>query len=224
MLFRSSGLATIGLSVAAVAQNSNQGPSLAKEVSGPNIGPSGQTGELHYLENPGNEFSGGSTTFGPYRLLPPGTKFIPRFAEGPPPKLIERTTEKRSWPDRTLDLEPPNGLQEKRATATVLDGARVDSIEYVWTDGTQEILVLSMLVSEEMLPLDVYLPFDDSTLAIKTMRMSETTFAVIEQPRAGPAPNVGYVSVYSLGRLLTFQSPDVGQDRLLDIAKLVAGQ
>jgi hypothetical protein len=211
-----SALAAMGLAVVAIAQPSDKGPSEAVEVPGPSVGPSGQTGELHYLENPGTEYQGGARQFGPFRLLPPGVAFIPRPFQGEPATRLEKRSEPTFREGNELALQIPTNFTEKSASAMVVNGKEVRRIDYVFTSPEGEVSASTTPVAESSLPLDVYQYFDDSPLE-NVLKQFGDIFVVIEQPKTGPAPNVGYVNIYARGRLILLQSADVGQDRLLEI-------
>jgi len=216
-----SGLAALllaGLVVGAMAQGSG-GPSQAREVAGPSVGPYGQQGELHYFENPAHEYSGGAKEFGPYRLLPAGTKYIPRPPKDPRPATsVEEVRDVARWKGTNLDVPAPKGFVERRAAATVIDGTTIDAVSFAWSSPSGTIYAVVHSVAEDRLPLDVYLTFDDSPIEERPV-MIAGYHAIVEQPRSGPAPNVGYVAVYVAGRSIDLHSPDMGQDRLVQVAQ-----
>jgi len=214
---------TVGLAATALAQRDGDHPSRAGEVPGPTMGPSGQTGDLHYFENNGTAYAGGATFVGPFRLLPPGTQFIPRPSRVQVPRTVDRSADPNKWIGTQFELSAPPGFSEASAQATLLDGTRLDSVDYLWTGVEGRVQGRITTIDDSQLPLDVYLTFDDSPIVI-TVQPIPGGFAVIEQPRKGPAPNVGYVNAYFAGRLLLLESPDLGQDRLLQIAQEVVSR
>ncbi len=201
------------MTIGVVAAQGGSGPSQATEVSGPTIGPAGQSGELHYLENQAKDWDGTSTPFGPYRLLPPGTKFIERpFPEQEPAKGIEESSERARSQESALNVEPPSGFIEKTRSAMFVDG-EVMSIGYVWTSGSREIDASVDKVFPEQLPLDVYLTFDDSPFVVKPTQVGDH-FVIVQQLRTGPSANQGWVASYDDGVSISLHSPTDGEDAL----------
>ena len=206
----------MGVVAAALSQTSDGRSSLATEVPGPSVGPSGQTGDLHYLENPGTEYRGGAEEFGPFRLLPPGTKFIERASRGVPATSVEEVDRPAVWEDSDLVLSIPTEVQADRISATVVNGESLAQLNYALSARDGGLTATVMRVSDSSLPLDVYRPLADSPLEIVTTQRNGA-YVVIEQRRSGPAPSSGYVSIYADGRLLTLYSQELGQDRLAEI-------
>jgi hypothetical protein len=179
---------TAGLTATALAQRGGDNPSRAKEVAGPAVGPAGQTGELHYFENPGKEYAGGATMVGPYRVLPPGTKYISRDWPGPVPKTIEYSADPATWSQTALVLPEPAGFRQTSAQATILDGTRVATVDYVWSSAAGQIHARVLVIPEARLPLDVYLTFDDSPI-VNTVMKIEGGFAVAVASAQSPGPS-----------------------------------
>ena len=209
-------LIAAGMTAAAIVGNGD-GPSSARQIAGPSVGPAGQTGDLHYLENPAKPWDGTSQQWGPYRLLPAGTRYIERPL--PPdraPHQAEQATDPSIWRSSPLAVQPPAGFTEKQGKAVLYDG-QVGELWFTWvgSEGTVNAGVGQLL--DWRLPMDVYLYYDDSPLVIRPVKI-EGFPAIIEEPRAGPAPNVGRVEVAAKGKVFVLRSPDIGQDRLESIA------
>jgi hypothetical protein len=131
---------------------------------------------------------------------------------------VDQSQEAARWLKTPLDLPVPSGFSQAAATATVLDGARVSSVAYIWTGSAGRVSARVRLVDESDLPLDVYLTFPDSPLVVAVQAL-DSGFVAIEQPRSGPAPGVGYVNIYAEGRLILLESQDLRQDTLLSIGQ-----
>lgn len=219
-------VAAIGLTLTSVAQQGPPKPGRAREVTGVTIGPSGQTGELHVFENPTTGNVGGATEFGPFRVLPAGAAGIPRPA--PPEeatKMRSQSSDPAVWRDSGLAVDPPAGFVQFAAQATLLD-SEVDRVDYQWKGPEGTVVGVIARVPAWRLPIDVYQRFPDSRLQVTT-EMIEGYYAVIEEPKSGPAPNVGRVQVYvatigQLGRGIVLSSPDMGQDKLRAVAASLA--
>ncbi|PFG74140.1 hypothetical protein A9A59_1349 [Tepidiforma thermophila] len=216
----------IAFSVMLTALAAADGPrGWSDEVPGPERGPSGQTGQLTWLENPARPYAGGAEQVGPYRLLPPGTLYIERtypgdtgardFAETSSPDVLRRSA---------LYFEPLPGFSVSSERGTVRDGQVIGIDSYWKNDAGDALIVSSAAVPDWMLPLDVYLYPTDSPLEVFTTTIAGRP-AIVEQPSAGPAPNVGYVRVWLEGQEIVLRSPSMGQDRLIDLAaRLVGGE
>lgn len=49
-------------------------------------------------------------------------------------------------------------------------------------------------------------------------------YAIVNQPAAGAAPNVGYVTVFANNKILELSSPDLDQDYLKSIVSELIAQ
>ncbi len=215
----------LAVSVGLVARAATDDPGgRSREVEGPAVGPSGQTGELTWLENPAKPYAGGATAHGPYRLLPPGTLYIPRDYPGDTgSRTFGETSDTMTLTESSLHIEPVEGYKASSERGTTRGGTII-SIDSVWAGPTGEtILVSSARVPDWMLPLDVYLFPQDSILKVVSVSIAGRP-AIVEQPVSGPAPNVGHVRLWFDGSELVLRSPSVGQDRLVALAEEIARQ
>ena len=214
-------IATGSLTFVIVAASSD-GKSQLQEVPGPAVGPAGQTGELHYFEGtPATEYNGGAKEYGPYRLLPAGTKYIVRpFPEDKAPGAMTRTAGPSAVGASSLYIRPPDGFTLADGWVVAYDGFDHEA-SFTWTAPGATVWAAYAAVDDWRLPLDVYLYFNDSPLVVRPA-MIGGYYAIVEEPRKGPAPNVGKVELYVNGRALVLRSPDLGQDRLEAIAAEVA--
>jgi hypothetical protein len=178
---------------------------------------------VRYLENPAKPYTGGAESFGPYRLLPPGVLMPERsYPNAPTSRSFADTTDRTVFGSSNLYVTTPAGYTEKSVRAKLADGQLLD-VDAVWERDGKIIAVTMTKVDFASLPLDVPLYFPDSRLSIKTTSIGGRP-ALIEQPTAGPAPNVGYVRVWLDGRELVLTSPNLRQDELANLAAtLVAG-
>jgi hypothetical protein len=214
-------LAVGGLAAAAAAQGGGGRP---HEVPGPATGPSGQTGELHYFENKPKPWDGTFMQFGPFRILPPGIEVIVRddpfgALASAPVAFTNNTPQIEKSP---AHIAPVMGYSESQLNAR-LRGVTVTHIEAVWSLGGATVIVMSDLVPESALPLDEYSSVAESPFApVGTPVMIGERYAIVSQPKSGPAPHVGYVRMWLDGSEVWLRSDDVGQDTLVAIAKAVA--
>lgn len=209
--------AAVGLLAGAVAEDR---PSWSKEVSGPGVGPAGQTGELHYLENPAKPYQGGARQFGPYRLLPPGTRYIERdYPADTAPREFTETADPSLFTGSELYIPPLAGYAEKSANAVLRNSTPI-LVQLSWASAEIALQVVVTAAPEWQMPLDVYLHFEDSPITVRSEMLSGH-FAIVTEPTAGPAPNVGSVRVWLGGREIFLSSPNAGQDRLRVIAETI---
>ena len=68
------------------------------------------------------------------------------------------------------------------------------------------------------LPIDVYLDVQERRLEQRLTRIAGHE-AVVEQPKSGPTPGLGYVRVWMNGWELVLTSTVLGQDRLEALAE-----
>ena len=214
-------LAAGGLAAVAAAQGGGGRP---HEVLGPAIGPSGQTGDLHYFENKPNPWDGTFTQFGPFRILPPGIQVIERAdpfgsLESAPVTL---TTEAQQIGKSPAYIAPVVGYGETQLKARMRGGV-VTQVEAVWSLGGATVVVMSGLVPLSALPLDEYSSLAESPLApVGTPTLIGGRYAIVSQPKSGPALHVGYVRIWLDGTDLWLRSDDLGQDKLAAIAEAIS--
>lgn len=212
------------VAVAATQAGGGHGPSDAKEVSGPSVGPAGQTGKLHYLENTARPYAGGAQDFGPFRLLPAGTQYIPRplpteLADAPTPADADVSALQSS----SLWLDPPRGFATSGAAGRTWLG-KVDEARFVWRSPEGKTIRANVSsVHDWERPLDVYLVYSDSLISVLPEMISDH-YAIVNQPAAGAAPNVGYVTVFANNKILELSSPDLDQDYLKSIVSELIAQ
>lgn len=214
-------LAAGGLAAVAAAQVGGGRP---HEVAGPDIGPSGQTGELHYFENKPKPWDGTFTQFGPYRILPPGIEVVLRddpfgsLAAAP----VTFTTDILQINRSPAYITPVMGYSEAQVQARMRGGS-VTHVEAVWSLGAATVVVMSSVVPQSALPLDEYASLAESPLApVGTPVMIGRRYAIVSQPKSGPAPHVGYVRIWLDGTDLWLRSDDLGQDKLVAIAEAIS--
>jgi hypothetical protein len=162
-------------------------------------------------------FAGGEVEFGPYRLLPPGTKFIERDYGTPPAPDDFRDEDDpetlRAWP---MYVPPPEGVRELSLAGQVVRG-KPFQVRAEWERDGKVVHAVMTDYPETLLPLDVYLHPAESRIMVKA-EMIEGRFAIIQEPLAGPAPNVGYVAIWLDGVELALRSPEFGHDTLRSLA------
>lgn len=214
-------LAAGGLVAVAAAQVGGGRP---HEVAGPAIGPSGQTGDLHYFEGKPKPWDGTFTQFGPYRILPPGIEVITR--DDPFGSLqsapVAFTTDRPQIEQSPAYVAPVMSFLETGITAR-LRGSVVTHVEAIWAADGATVIVMSDIVPESALPLDEYSSLAESALApVGTATMIGGRYAIVSQPKAGPAPHIGYVRIWLNGTDLWLRSDDLGQDKLVAIAEAIS--
>ena len=213
------GVATTGI---VFAQNAGSGGE-ASRIACPDVGPSGQVGEMTCNEAPAGAGDGESPSFGPYRLLPPGTKFIERdYGPAPQPGDFEEVDNEavvREWHTYTAPVE---GATEESLTGRLLRGEPLQ-IFSTWRIDGHPVTVIVTDYPGSFLPLDVYLHPDDSRVAVKPEQIGGR-FAVVEEPASGPAANVGYVSLWMGGYEVAFRSSELDHAALRQLAEAVAAR
>jgi len=196
---------------------SQERPSGAKILERADRGPSGQPGPVNILGNPAKPYTGGAVEHGPYRLLPPGTKYIPReYPKDAPQEQPVVTLDASVRAGSSLYIAPLPGFTEVRGSAT-LHAGEVVLTEAEWSGPVGTVYVAARLLKPWNLPLDVYLSYPDSALQVRVETISGYP-AVILEPARGPAPNVGYVQAAVDGELIHLSSPTTGQDTLRTLA------
>lgn len=203
------------LVVVALAQ---QGPTRPHEVAGPDVGPSGQTGDLHYFDNPPSAESPTPTQFGPYRVFPPGSRVQNReYPDDPDPVEYRPTKDQASLANSPLHLAPPTGYREVELSGTERRGVP-QIVSAHWASGSDELDVVAVVMPTWRLPIDVYLDVQERRLEQRLTRIAGHE-AVVEQPKSGPTPGLGYVRVWMNGWELVLTSTVLGQDRLEALAE-----
>lgn len=210
-----------GSMIAVAATQNRGGPSTAKEVAGPSVGPAGQTGELHYLENTARRYAGDAQDFGPFRLLPAGTQYIPRplpteltGKPTPHPVSLDELKASQLW------VDAPEGLELAQASGDEWLGKAINA-QFLWrTADGKSVQATVSIVEDWQKPLDVYLVYPDSLLRVAPV-MIDGHYAIVNEPSTGPAPNVGYVSVFVNNKLLYLSSPDLDQKALQRYAAIL---
>ncbi len=197
-----------------------ESPSQSKSVPGPAIGPSGQTGDLHYFENPAKEFDGTSEKFGPYRLLPLGTKFIPRaYPDDKAPRDFSETKDSVLLSASKAHVLRPTGFVETNLSGTLRNGAPI-VLSATWISGKRTVTVASAPVQQWALPIDVYLHFPDSLIAVKPVMIGGWP-GIVTRPTSGPVAGIGSVQIWLDGIEVVFTSADLNRDEVTAIAEAV---
>lgn len=214
----------IAFSGALVVASATSGiSSKSQEVDGPAVGPSGQTGQMTYLENPAVvEFDGSGELHGPYRLLPPGTKYVSREYS----RAWDSADYVEASSSDVLDLiswaQPPLEHSLASARGTLVDG-EIATFDIVWRrDGGSTVTLSGGRLAPWRLPLDVYLHPADSAIQVRPIEVHGYP-AIIVEPSSGPAPNVGYLRIAFDGFDLAIQSPDLPHDQLVEVADNLIG-
>jgi len=172
---------------------------------------------LHWFENPPTDSSGSSSQFGPYRVFPPGAKIQDRtYPDDPDPIPYSDSRDRITISKSDLYIPPPPGYTESGITAKTRRG-EPHIIAAEWVAGDSHFNVVSVLAPAWRLPLDVYLDLPESRFVQRTLQINGHP-AIVDEPKAGPMPNVGYVRVWMGGWEIVITSPNVGQDRLLSLA------
>jgi hypothetical protein len=168
-------------------------------------------------------YTGGAKEFGPYRLLPPGTKFIERDYGNPPltSDFADVTDQPRirSW--RTY-VAPPEGVLERTLAGRSLRGEPLQILA-TWDVRGKPVDVITTAYPSQLLPIDVYLHFPDSRISV-TAETIGGRFAIVDQPSAGPAPNVGYIAIWLDGFEVAFRSAEHDHKVLRSLAETVAAR
>ena len=211
----------VGSTVAAVVIFSAEGdPSQANRIPCPAVGPAGQTGEMTCYESIPSPYAGGAKEFGPYRLLPPGTKFIERDYGIPPASSdfteVADKTAIRNW---RIYVAPPGGAVERTLAGRAL---RNDPLQVfsTWDVEGKTVNVIATAYSGALLPIDVYLYFPSSRISVSA-EMIGGRYVIVDQPTTGPAPNVGYVAVWLDGFEIAFRSPEHDHKVLRALAEAI---
>lgn len=160
---------------------------------------------------------------GPYRLLPPGTLPIVRTYPGDSgSRDFSETRDQRVIDASPLkNVAPPSGYVA-RSTRALLRSGQVIGLDAVWdASGGNTVTVSAGTAPEWRLPLDVYLYMPDSLLEVLPITIAGRP-AIVEQPRAGPAANVGHVRIWIDGIDVTLSSPTLDQNKLVALAESMA--
>lgn len=213
----------LGSGILLVGAMADQPSAWSREFRGPAIGPSGQSGPIRYMENPGIPYSGGATMHGPYRLLPPGTLPIERTYPGDSgSRDFSETSDRRVIDSSALkSVYPPTGYVA-RSTRALLRSDQVIGLDAVWEAlGGNTVTVSAGTAPDWRLPLDVYLYMPDSLLEVLPVTIAGRP-AIVERPRAGPAANVGHVRIWIDGVDVALSSPTLDHTKLVALAESIA--
>ncbi len=213
----------LGSGALLVGAIADQPSAWSREVPGPAIGPAGQSGPIRYMENPGTPYSGGAVMHGPYRLLPPGTLPIERTYPGDSgSRDFSETRDRRVIDSSALKIVAPPAGYVARSTRALLRSGQVIGLDEVWEAlGGNTVIVSAGTAPEWRLPLDVYLYMPDSLLEVLPITIAGRP-AIVEQPRAGPAANVGHVRIWIDGIDVALSSPTLDQTKLVALAESMA--
>lgn len=209
------------LVVSLLTVGGQESPSTAKRIPGPSVGPAGQTGPITYLENPATPFTGEAKSFGPFRLLPPGTKYIDRDGGfSPSPGDITSSNDIATVRASPLYVAPVPDAQEIELTEERLKG---DPFRFTatWATGGKSIHLARVRYPDNQLPIDIYLHFPDSRVQVRP-EMIAGKYAIVTEPASGPAANVGDVAIWLDGSLLWLWSPHADHTELRNIAAQLA--
>lgn len=196
----------------AAVSGAKDSPATARPVDGPSTGPSGQTGELTYLDDTGSDYAGGADEFGPYRLVPPGTKQIVReYPQDTEAREFSESHSRSDLPSSRLLVAPDDDWTESAFRALLRNG-RVVEVSALWEgSGGISVSLLLMEVPDWALPLDTYLTFPDS-LTTLAPAMIAGHYAILDGPNEDrqqgvpPPPPGGTVRIYFGGGELIVQS------------------
>lgn len=205
----------------------NQSKSIARPVAGSDVGPSGQTGQITYLDNTGEAYRGDAEEFGPFRLMPPGTKHLVReYPADTAPRDFRETYSRQSLPSSKLLVLPPAGWSESAFRTVLRNGIPIEASGLWASPDGRAVSFFVIDVPDWALPIDVYLGFPDS-LTVKSMTTISTHPAIVEGPnerrslKTPPPPPGGSVRVYVNGVQLILQSDDLEIEELTQVAKSV---
>jgi len=207
--------------VSLIVSQGQDEPSRASRIPCPSVGPAGQTGEMTCFESRPTPYTSGATMFGPYRLLPAGTKFIERdYGAAPQASDFSEVNDSDAIRKSSLYIRPPLGVAETALRESTLKGTPLQVLSTWELDG-KTVNVVVTVDRPEWLPIDVYLHFPDSLIQVRA-EMIAGKYAIVMEPATGPAKNIGYVTVWLDGIEVSFSSEGHDHKTLRALAQAIA--